>query len=824
MVRVKNVDQVAKIIQDPNRIRNISIIAQVDHGKSTLTDSLVSRAGIISQREAGDKTFTDNRDDEKERGITIKSTAVSLPMSWPRDAKTEEETEFYLVNLIDCPGHVDFSGEVTAALRLTDGAVVVVDCVEGVCIQTEVVLRQALAERIRPVLFLNKVDRMFMELGTDLEDVYQTFCRTIESVNAHIALFQDDAESSSELNFSVDPLQNSVAFGSGLYGWGFTLDTFAEIYSKNTGVSKEKWLTRLWGEKFYNTITKKWSNSYAPNSNQVRGFCEFILKPIRKVLHELHAGKTEAVLNKLKTNGISFDAGFEKDVSSMTAKRDIVRAIMSNWIPVSESMLSMIISKLPSPVIAQKYRAETLYAGPLDDVCAADISLCNEKGVVMAYVAKMRPNEDGTRFIGVCRIYSGSISRADKLRVLSGSAEDTNVTIQRVSILVGAQTLTLDYAPCGMIVGLSGLEKSLVRSGTLTSDSEAHPFKGMNFSVAAVVRRAVSVANPKDSKKLVEGLRKLERTDQLVQVFIDEKTDECIIAGAGELHLEVCLGDLSRLMDGVEIIASNPIVPFVETITQSSDFVCLTKSANKLNHLMAKVVKLEEDVVTQLDKFESKEQLSGKDFELKKLWAISGGNLLVDGTKGVQGLSSIKQSIVKSFEEFHGGVLCDEPIRGMRVDLVDCKIHSDNAHRGFNQIAPASKALFQACQMAGKPVLMEPMYEVSIRVPRSQISGVYVCLAKRKAEVLKTDEVGSNGLMFNITAHLAVRESFGFTEALRADTSGQAFPQLNFSHWKIVDGNPLEEGSVANKLVQEVRKRKGLSDKLPALEDFHTKL
>jgi elongation factor 2 len=820
MVRLKNVDQATQVMRDPHRIRNISIIAHVDHGKSTLTDSLVSRAGIINSKEAGDKTFTDNRDDEKERGITIKSTAVSLPISFPRN---DEEAKFYLVNLIDCPGHVDFSGEVTAALRLTDGAVVVVDCVEGVCVQTEVVLRQALAERIVPVLFMNKVDRMFSELDADLESIYQTFCRTIESVNAHISLFQDE-ESSSGSDFFVDPVGGSVAFGSGLYNWGFTLDTFAEFYSNNTGVPKEKWMSRLWGDKFYNTVTQKWSKSLNANSkDQVRGFCEFVLKPIRKVLLDLQAGNTESVIKKLKSNGTVFEAGFEKDVGSV--KRDVIRAVMSRWIPASEALLNMIINRLPSPIQAQKYRAETLYAGPLDDVCAIDISSCNASGKVMAYVAKMVPNDDGTRFIGVCRIFSGTISRADKLRVISSSSSvESQVVVQRAHLFVGSETISLDDAPCGMIVGLSGLEKCLVRSGTITSDPEAHPFKMMNFSVAPVVRMAVSAVNAKDSKKVVEGLRKLERTDPLLQVFVDEKTDECIIAGAGELHLEICISDLSRFLDGLGIKLSNPIVPFVETITASSDFVCLTKSQNKLNHLMAKVVKLDEAMTSQLEKCESKNDLVSSSTDLKKVWATSSGNMLMDGTKGVQGLSTIKPSVVKAFEELHGGVLCDEPIRGMRVDLVDCKIHSDNAHRGFNQIAPASKALFQACQLSGGPQLMEPMYEVSIRVPRAQLSGVYVCLARRKAEVLKTDEVGTNGLMFDVNAHLPVRESFGFTEMLRAETSGQAFPQLNFSHWKVVDGNPLEEGTLANTLVQEVRKRKGLSDKLPTLEDFHTKL
>merc|ERR1712053_2618 len=187
------VDEIRGIMDKKHNIRNMSVIAHVDHGKSTLTDSLVSKAGIIAGSRAGETRFTDTRKDEQERAITIKSTAISLfykldegDMQFLKDNNDGDE---FLINLIDSPGHVDFSSEVTAALRVTDGALVVVDCVSGVCVQTETVLRQAIGERIKPVLFVNKVDRCILELQMEPEDMYSKFRKAIEDVNVLISTY-----------------------------------------------------------------------------------------------------------------------------------------------------------------------------------------------------------------------------------------------------------------------------------------------------------------------------------------------------------------------------------------------------------------------------------------------------------------------------------------------------------------------------------------------------------------------------------------------------------------------------------------------------------
>ncbi|KAF9432755.1 Elongation factor 2, partial [Entomortierella beljakovae] len=230
------IDQIRALMDKVTNVRNMSVIAHVDHGKSTLTDSLVSMGGIISAARAGDARFMDTRPDEQERGITIKSTAISLFFGMAEedlaDIKQKTAGTDFLINLIDSPGHVDFSSEVTAALRVTDGALVVVDCVDGVCVQTETVLRQALGERIKPVVVINKVDRALLELQVTKEDLYTSFQRTIESVNVIIATYNDKVLG----DVMVYPEQGTVAFASGLHGWAFTIRQFAARYAKKFGV------------------------------------------------------------------------------------------------------------------------------------------------------------------------------------------------------------------------------------------------------------------------------------------------------------------------------------------------------------------------------------------------------------------------------------------------------------------------------------------------------------------------------------------------------------------------------------------------------------
>lgn len=225
--------RVQELMNNQTNIRNISVIAHVDHGKSTLTDCLVIKARIASESSGGDR-YMDTRADEQERGITIKSTAISMNFALPdivlqENLKQKYNGEQFLINLIDSPGHVDFSSEVTAALRVTDGALVVIDTIDGICVQTETVMRQAIAERIRPTVVLNKLDRALLELNENKIDLAQKLRTRVEDFNVKLELNSPDDCVTPR---SLRPEDNEFSFCSGLQGWGFSLRVFARFYKE----------------------------------------------------------------------------------------------------------------------------------------------------------------------------------------------------------------------------------------------------------------------------------------------------------------------------------------------------------------------------------------------------------------------------------------------------------------------------------------------------------------------------------------------------------------------------------------------------------------
>eukprot|EP00184_Porphyridium_aerugineum_P001683 CAMPEP_0184695780 /NCGR_PEP_ID=MMETSP0313-20130426/3307_1 /TAXON_ID=2792 /ORGANISM="Porphyridium aerugineum, Strain SAG 1380-2" /LENGTH=841 /DNA_ID=CAMNT_0027154303 /DNA_START=318 /DNA_END=2843 /DNA_ORIENTATION=+ len=836
------VDQMRGIMDKAANIRNMSVIAHVDHGKSTLTDSLVAAAGIIAMAAAGDTRLTDTRQDEQERGITIKSTGISLYFEMPTDVTLPKDSagdREFLINLIDSPGHVDFSSEVTAALRVTDGALVVVDCVEGVSVQTETVLRQALAERIIPVVAINKLDRAFLELQLQPEDMYRNFQRVIENVNVTIATYQDTAMPDQQ----VFPEKGTVAFSAGLHGWAFTVTRFARMYAKKFGIDVEKMTERLWGDNFFNKEEKKWTKTADRGD---RAFCEFVLKPLQKIIELAMSDKVPELEKLLKSLNIELKTE-DRDLRG----KQLMKRVLQKWIPADQALLEMMVCHLPSPARAQKYRVETLYEGPMDDAAATAIRNCDPNGPLMVYISKMIPAADKGRFIAFGRVFSGTVRSGAKVRIMGpnyvpGEKKDLGVkNIQRVLLMMGRKTESIETIPCGNTVGLVGLDQFLIKSGTLTDLEDAFPLKDMKYSVSPVVRVAVEPKNPSDLPKLVEGLKRLSKSDPLVQCFTEE-SGEHIIAGCGELHIEICLKDLKDdFMNGAEIKVSNPVVTYRETVAGIENAaeagVCLSKSPNKHNRMFIYAEPLpeglpnaiEEGKITARDDFKARAKVLAKDYGMneemcKKIWCFApdttGPNMFMDVTKAVQYVTEIRDSVIGAMQwAAKEGVVCNENMRGIAFYLADCVLHADAIHRGAGQVMPASRRAMFGAQIKADPKLLEPIFLVEIQCPEQAVGAIYSVLNRKRGLVFEEQQRPGTP-MFNVKAHLPVSESFGFTADLRAATSGQAFPQCVFDHWAVMPGCPYVAGDKILELVSQIRTRKGLKPTPPSLDEFYDKL
>ncbi|KZT01803.1 eukaryotic translation elongation factor 2 [Laetiporus sulphureus 93-53] len=768
----------------PTNIRNMSVIAHVDHEKSTLTDSLVSKAGIIASAKAGETLWTDTRPDEKERGITIKSTAISM--------------------------YFEVDKEDLSAIKQ----------------QTE-----ALTERIKPVVIINKVDSALIELQVDKESLYQSFRRTIESVNVIISTYHDVALG----DVQVYPEKGTIAFGSGLHGWGFTLRQFASRYAKKFGVDKERMMAKLWGDNYFNPATRKWTAKGTDEDGKLleRAFNMFVLDPIFKVFDAVMKSKNDTI-----------DSMLEKlDIKLVPAERELggkalLKVIMRKFLPAGDSLLEMIVINLPSPKTAQRYRVETLYEGLMDDESAIGIRDCDPKGSLVLYVSKMVPTSDKGRFYAFGRVFFGIVRAGPKIRIqgpnyVPGKKEDLFIkSVPRTILMMGRYVEPIEDCPAGNIVGLVGIDQFLLKSGTLTSSETAHNMRVMKFSVSPVVQVAVEVKNAADLPKLVEDLKRLSKSDPCVQTWISEN-GEHIVAGVGELHLEVCLKDLEEDHAGVPLKVSDPS-------SLISSIVALSKSQNKHNRLYAKAMPIEEELslaiesgkVNSRDDYKIRARILADEYgwdvtDARKIWCFgpdtTGPNVLVDVTKGVQYLNEIKDSCVAAFQwATKEGACAEENMRGVRINILDVTLHTDAIRRGGGQIIPTCRRVCYAACLLATPGLQEPVY-LGIQCPENAIGGIYSVLNKRRGQVFSEEQHVSTP-MFTIKAFLPVGESFGFNGELRSQTGGQAFPQSVFDHWETLNGSPLDKGSKIEEIVRRIRVRKGFKPEIPPLDTYYDKL
>ena len=383
-MRLVSPEKLSEIQSNPASIRNICILAHVDHGKTTLADSLVASNGIISSKLAGKLRYLDSRPDEQLRGITMKSSSITLYYQYC--------PEEYVINLIDSPGHVDFASEVSTAVRLCDGSLIVVDVVEGVCPQTRSALKISYAEGLKPILVLNKVDRLITEMKLSPLDAYMHLTQVLEQVNAVMGeLFASDVmereekenvkkesmENDSERNLSdwqsvlddiddsglyFSPEQGNVLFSSATDGWGFGVKEFAKIFSKKLGFSEKVLLKTLWGDYYVNSKTKRIMKGAQEKAKKPL-FVQLILDNIWTLYETITIRKDkEKVASMAERLDIKLTT---RDLRHTDCKAQL-QAVCSQWLPLARACLDAICEKVPAPHNLTPEKVERLLSGNFD--------------------------------------------------------------------------------------------------------------------------------------------------------------------------------------------------------------------------------------------------------------------------------------------------------------------------------------------------------------------------------------------------------------------------------------------------------------------------
>lgn len=695
---------------------------------------------------------------------------------------------------------------------------------------------------------VNKVDRGLLELQAEGEDMYQQFNKVIENVNVIISSYEtgeDEKGTESMGQLQIDPTKGTVAFGSGLHGWAFTLTKFARIYSEKFKIDLNKMMEKLWGDNFYDAAGKKWKKQALADdgSNMQRCFVKFIMDPICRMAKVIMNNNKEKAFKMCDALSINLK---EKEKEEFEGKQ-LLKLVFQRWINAADALLEMIVLRLPSPKVAQQYRASYLYEGPVDDECGTAIKECDQEGPLMLFISKMIPTNDKGRFYAFGRVFSGVVKSGQKVRIMGpnykpGQKGDLHIkNIQRTVLMMGGKVEQVPDVPCGNTVALVGVDQFLMKQGTLSTSEIAHSIRVMKYSVSPVVRVAVEPVSAGDLPKLVEGIKRLSKSDPLV-LCSTEESGEHIIAGCGELHIEICLKDLEEEYAKCPLKKSDPVVSYKETVVQEEKTATvLAKSPNKHNRLYFDcqalgqdlTVLIEDETIGPKTETKSRTRTLVDDFEWDKadaerIWAFGpdtiGPNLVVNTSQGVQYLNEIKDSVESAFQWVsREAPLTEEHMRGIRFNISDVVLHADAIHRGAGQIMPTARKVMYAAELLADPRLQEPIFLCEIQCPDEALGGIYNVLNQRRGEYVGEDEIAGTPLK-NIKAFLPVSESFGFTQHLRAETSGRAFPQCVFDHWEILKSSPLEEGTTAYDIVMGIRTRKGLKAEMPTSEQFQDKL
>lgn len=755
-------DFMATLMNTPTLIRNIAILGHLHSGKTLFVDHLVQSIHEIEWDPSKEIRFTDTRKDEQARNLSIKSTFVSLVLE-------NLKSKSFLFNILDCPGHVNFSDESTAALRIMDGAVIVIDAVEGVMMSTERLIKHTIDANVPIHVVINKVDRLILELKLPPQDSYYKIQHTIEEVNRiilnHISTITSSIGSRNRTDvYRISPELGNVTFSSGSHGWSFTLESFAAIYSEryNFNIDPVDFSKRLWGD-WYHDESKGIFTKTKPTGTATRTFVKFVLEPLYKLYSQVISEEPEVLQKIMKKLGVIL-----KNKEIHMDPKPLLKLCLSRYFGNPKGFVSSIIQSVPSPYDSNSVKVSHHYSGFQTSDIANDMRLC--KGSVgtplMANVIKLYNTPDGNKFLALTRIFSGSVAKGSKVRVLGegfsvDDEEDMYVSeISSISVGIGRYSVEINSAIAGNIVLIEGIDMSIKKTATITDMDleDIATFRPLSFDNTSVYKVAVEPLNPAELPKMVESFRKLNKSYPLITTKVEE-SGEHVIIGTGELYMDCVLHDLRHLYTDIEIKVADPVVTFCETVIETSRMKSYSETTNKRNKMAMIAETLDKGLADDIENNKINLQWDRKtisefftkkyDWDLlaaRSIWTFgpddNGANVLIDDTLPSEVnktlLNTCKDSIVQGFKwGCREGPLCDEPIRNTKFKILDASIASEPIYRGGGQIIPSARRSVYSSFLLAQPRLMEPIYYVEIQCPADCVQAIYPVLARRRGHVVQ---------------------------------------------------------------------------------------
>lgn len=768
-------------------IRNVSLVGHLHHGKTTFMDILVEQTHEMPNWTfAEENKYTDTRKDEQERKISIKSTPMTLILP-------DSNEKSYLFNIMDTPGHPNFSDEVCCSLRLSDGAVLVVDAIEGVMVNTERIIKYIVQENQSICVVINKIDRLVLEMKIPPSDAYQKLKHTLEEVNGIQASHTTHLSPEDREKYTISPLKNNVIFAANRYYLAFSLKSFASQYKlRYPSINSESLSKVLWGDYYYNSQTKKFLKKPTKDFSQ-RTFVQFIQEPMYKIMAysvSYEKANLEKVLSQL---GIYL----RNEIYRLNTKELLIHVCRDFFGDVN-CFVDMVAEHVPSPAFGTKRLVEKYYTGKkANNEFYEEIKKCDKDGELCVNVVKMYNKQDCLRFDALGRVVNGTLTKKNALKVMGENyslQDEEDMQIRRaidLYILEGRYRIPVDEVYAGNWVLIEGIDQTISKTATIVSadyEGDTEIFRPIKFEGCSFFKLAIEPQIPSELPKMLEGLRKVNKSYPLLQTKVEESGEHLII-GTGELYLDSVMHDLRNMYSEIEIKVSDPCVTFCETVIDSSAIKCTSETPNKANKFTMVSEPMDKDLVDDIEaekvdlQNHSQAEIS-KFFEdkyswdilaAKSVWAFGpdtfGPNILMDDTlpfeTNKEQLSQVRESQIHGFQwSTREGPLCEEPIRNVKFKLMGAEVAANPIHRAGGQIIPTSRRVCYSSFLMANPRILEPNQLAEIMCSGDCLPAVYNVQNRRRGHLI-TEQAKPGSPLYIIKANIPALDSFGFETDLR---------------------------------------------------------